>query len=198
MNDLSAQPLPLGITKAAHNPAAEIGTALAEAPGSYILKPRCGSNGFGVVRVVCRPDGWLAVESDCPDTAAYLEEFPADPARCGRDLVAAAAADRPRFADRALVGLSEWCVRESVIEEEIRQDRAEGSVFEPRVVVQRVRSGPDEAFATLGAICKRIDTAVGACGPRLPGRTAGGVSELFLLRARAGWRPVAADPKGPR
>ena len=137
MSALCARPLPLGITKAAHDPAAEIGDALAHAPGSYILKPRCGSNGFGVVRVVSRTDGWLDAASDCPDTAEYLAEFPADPARRGRDRVAAAARDRPRFADRARVGLSERALGESVIEEEIRQDRAEGSVFEPRVVVQR-------------------------------------------------------------
>ena len=145
-------------------PPSRLATPSRTAPGSYILKPRCGSNGFGVVRVVSRADGWLTVESDCPDTAGYLEEFPADPARRGRDLIEAAAADRHRFADRARVGLSERALGESVLEEEIRQDRAEGSVFEPRVVVQRVGSG--EAFATMGAICKRIDTAVGACVAR--------------------------------
>lgn len=164
VNDLCASPLPLGITKAAHNPAADIGDALTHAPGSYILKPRCGSNGFGVVRVVSRADGGLTVESDCPDTASYLEEFPANPTQRGRDLAVAAALDRHRFADRARVGLSERAMGESILEEEIRQDRAEGSVFEPRVVVQRV--GSCGAFATLGAICKRIDTAVGACVAR--------------------------------
>ena len=165
VSDLCARPLPLGIVKAVHNPTAELGDALAHVPGSYILKPRCGSNGFGVVRVVSRPDGSLAVESDCPDTAGYLDEFPVDPELRGRDLVAAAASHRWRFADRARVGLSERALGESVIEEEIRQDRAEGSVFEPRVVAQRVREGSDP-FAILGAICKRIDSPVGACVAR--------------------------------
>jgi hypothetical protein len=196
VTDLCATPLPLRITKAAHNPTAELGDALSHAPGSYILKPRYGSNGFGVIRVVSRADGWLTVESDCPDTAGYLEEFPADPARRGQDLVAAAAADRHRFADRARVGLSERALGESILEEEIRQDRAEGAVFEPRVVVQRVGLG--HTFATLGAICKRIDTPVAACVARgfeeepleaslrrfLRGRVPNGDLALQVRRAR--------------
>ena len=43
------------------------------------MKPQFGSNGVGVVRVVSREDR-LAAESDCQDTAWFLDEFPADPA----------------------------------------------------------------------------------------------------------------------
>jgi hypothetical protein len=163
---LCSRPLPLGIGKAAHNPCAEIAEALRHAPGSYILKPRLGSNGFGVVRVVSREDGLLSVETDCPDTAAYIEEFPADPARRGGDVVAAVAADRWRFADRARVGLPDRWLGHSVVEEEIRPNRSAGSLFEPRIVVQRTQHGAGGSFAILGAICKRINTAVGACVAR--------------------------------
>lgn len=55
--DLCARPLPLSITKAAHNPAAVLGDALRACPGSYVLKPRYGSNGVAVVRLVSHPDG---------------------------------------------------------------------------------------------------------------------------------------------
>lgn len=141
-------------------PAGDLGEVLSHAPGSYILKPRLGSNGFCVVRITSNPDGSLTVESDCPDTARYLDEFPCDPALRGRDLVTAAATHRMRFIDRALVGLPERELTRSILEDEIRQDRAGGSLFEPRVVVQRVGSG--DSFAALGAICKRIDTSVAA------------------------------------
>ncbi|OWK43173.1 hypothetical protein FRUB_02772 [Fimbriiglobus ruber] len=162
VSDLCEQPLPLGITKAAYNPAAELGDALRECPGSYILKPRYGSNGVGVVRIVSHADGSLTAESDCPDTALYLEEFPHDPRQRGRDVIAAAATHRPRFVDRASAGLPEWAMGLSILEEEIRQDRADGSLFEPRIVVQRMKTDSGETFAIIGAICKRIDTSVGA------------------------------------
>ncbi len=161
MDALCAAPLPLGTTKAAFSPTADLGAALLSAPGAYILKPRFGSNGSCVVRVVSTGNR-LTVESDCPDTAAYLDEFPSDPDRRGRDLVAAVAAGRARFIDRARAGIPERALDRSILEDEIRQDRADGSLFEPRVVVQRVKIGSGERFATLGAICKRIDTAVGA------------------------------------
>jgi hypothetical protein len=166
VRELCAQALPIGITKGVYHPTAEIGDALGHAPGAYILKPRYGSNGFSVARVVSQPDGWLTVASDCPDTAGYLAEFPADPGQRGRDLVTAAARDRGRFADRARVGLSEQMLSASILEEEIRQDRVEGALFEPRIVVQRVRPGQGETFTVLGAICKRIETAIGACVAR--------------------------------
>src|SRR5262249_37277934 len=137
VRELCTQPLPLGITKAAFNPTAELAHALMDAPGSYILKPRFGSNGFCVTRIVSHADGTLSVETDCPDTAQYLEEFPCDPGLCGRDLVAAVATHRGRFVDRARVGLPEQTLNQSILEEEIRQDRAGGSIFEPRIVVQR-------------------------------------------------------------
>lgn len=137
---------------------ADLGDVLAGRPGAYVLKPRFGSNGCGVVRVVSRPDGTLAAESDCPDTAAYLDDFPADPARRGRDVVAALATGRGRYLDRARAGIPEAALGLSILEDEIPADRAGGSVFEPRAVVQRTRTG----FATVGAVCKRIDTPVGA------------------------------------
>ncbi len=162
IRDLCEQPLPINVTKTAYNPVVELGDALLHSPGSYILKPRFGSNGFCVTRIVSHADGTLTVESDCPDTAQYLEEIPADPDRRGRDLVTAAATHRSRFVDRATVGIPERALNQSILEEEIRQDRSEGSIFEPRIVVQRMNAGSSESFATLGAICKRIDTAVGA------------------------------------
>jgi len=99
IRDLCEQPLPINVTKTAYNPVAELGDALLHSPGSYILKPRFGSNGFCVTRIVSHADGTLTVESDCPDTAQYLEEFPADPDLRGRDLVTAAATHRSRFID---------------------------------------------------------------------------------------------------
>jgi hypothetical protein len=159
---LCTRPLPLGVVEAAFDPAADLADALRACPGSYVLKPRYGSNGVGVVRVVARPDGRLTAESDCPDTALYLEEFPCDPRLRGRDLLQAAATHRRRFLDRATAGLPERAADHSILEEEIRQDRADGSVFEPRVVVQRVAAGSGGSFASLGAICKRVDTPVGA------------------------------------
>jgi hypothetical protein len=139
----------------------DLGEALLSAPGSYILKPRFGSNGFCVVRIVSA-NGSLSVESDCPDTSRYLEELPRSAELRGRELVVAVATHRSRFIDRATAGLPEQTLDQSILEEEIRQDRADGSIFEPRIVVQRIQSGSGERFATLGAICKRIDTAVGA------------------------------------
>ena len=159
---LCAEPLPLGVTMTAFSPTAELGDALASAPGSYILKPRFGSNGVGVVRIASCADGSFTVESDCPDTAPYLDEFPREAGQRGRELVTAAAAHRSRFINRALAGIPDRALDRSVLEEEIPAHRVDGSVFEPRIVVQRVKAGSDEAFAILGAICKRIDTAVGA------------------------------------
>jgi hypothetical protein len=135
-----------------------LGAALLCAPGSYILKPRLGSNGVAVVRVVSA-GGALTVETDCPDTACYLDDFPADPRRRGADLVEAVAACRARYLDRATAGIPERALGLSILEVEIPQHRAAGSLFEPRVVVQRTAGG---ALAVLGAVCKRIDTAVGA------------------------------------
>jgi hypothetical protein len=137
---------------------ADLGDVLLARPGSYVLKPRFGSNGVGVVRVVSDGDR-LAAASDCPDTAHFLDEFPADPRRHGRDVVTAAATQRARFVDRATAGLPEWAMGLSILEDEIRQDRADGAIFEPRVVAQRTDG---ERFVTLGAICKRIDTPIGA------------------------------------
>ena len=162
IRDLCEQPLPINVTKTTYNPVTELGDALPHSPGSYILKPRFGSNGFCVTRIVSHADGTLTVESDCPDTTQYLEEFPADPDLRGRDLVTAAATHRSRFIDRATVGIPERALNQSILEEEIRQDRSEGSIFEPRIVVQRMKAGLSESFATLGAMCKRIDTAIGA------------------------------------
>lgn len=137
---------------------AELTSALLAAPGAYILKPRFGSNGVAVVRVVSA-GGRLTVASDCPDTARYLDEFPCDPRLCGADLVEAVATRRGRFLDHAVAGIPERALDQSILEEEIPAHRVGGSVFEPRVVVQRVGS----AFAVLGAVCKRVDTPVGAC-----------------------------------
>lgn len=135
-----------------------LGDVLLARPGSYILKPRYGSNGVGVVRVVS--DGkQLTAASDCPDTALFLEEFPADSRLNGRDVVAAVATRRSRFLNRATAGLPEWALELSILEDEIRQDRADGSLFEPRVIAQRTNG---ERFALVGAICKRIDTPIGA------------------------------------
>lgn len=135
-----------------------LGATLLSAPGRHILKPRFGSNGVAVVRIVSE-GGTLTAESDCPGTALYLDEFPADPRLRGADIVEAVAANRARFVDRAAAGIPERALNLSILENEIPPHRTGGSLFEPRVVVQRVRDG---AFATLGAICKRIDTAVGA------------------------------------
>jgi hypothetical protein len=143
-------------------PPADLGAALLAAPGRYILKPRFGSNGVAVVRIASRADGHFTVESDCPDTALYLEEFSRLAELRGGDLVVAAAAHRRRFVDRAVAGIPEWALDQSILEGEIPPHRVGGSLFEPRVVVQRVKTESGEAFATLGAICKRIDTAVGA------------------------------------
>jgi len=100
----------------------------------------------------------MTLASECPDTAQYLDEFPCDPDLRGGDLVTAITTRRERFADRARVGMSERQLNQSILEREIRQDRADGSMCEPRVVVQRTPSG----FRTLGAICKRIDSPIGA------------------------------------
>lgn len=137
---------------------ADLGDVLLARPGSYILKPRLGSNGVGVVRVVS--DGvHVTAASDCPDTALFLDEFPADPGRHGRDVVAAAATQRHRYVNRATAGLPEWAMGLSILEGEIRPDRAGGALFEPRIVAQR--TGGDR-FVTIGAMCKRIDTPIAA------------------------------------
>ncbi|HUR53155.1 MAG TPA: hypothetical protein VMZ71_03425, partial [Gemmataceae bacterium] len=106
--------------------AADIGDVLLARPGSYILKPRFGSNGVGVVRVVSRPYGCLTAESDCPDTALFLDEFPADPRRHGRDVIAAVATRRGRYVDRARAGLPDRALGLSILEDEIRRDEAGG------------------------------------------------------------------------
>src|SRR4051794_6852966 len=49
----------------------DLGDYLLARPGSYILKPRFGSNGVGDVRVVSDGDR-LTAASDCPDTAMFL------------------------------------------------------------------------------------------------------------------------------
>ena len=69
---------------------ADLGDVLLARPGSNILKPRFGSNGVGVARIVSDGDR-LTAASDCPETAHYLEEFPADPRRHGRNVIAATA-----------------------------------------------------------------------------------------------------------
>jgi hypothetical protein len=138
--------------------AADLGAVLLERPGSYILKPRFGSNGVGVVRIVSDGDHLTAV-SDCPDTALFLDEFPADPRVRGRDVVAAVATQRARYVNRATAGLPEWALGLSILEDEIRQDRADGMFFEPRVIAQRTE---DERFVTIGAVCKCIDTPIAA------------------------------------
>jgi hypothetical protein len=136
----------------------DLGDVLLARPGSYILKPRFGSNGVGVVRVVSDGDR-LTAASDCPDTALFLDEFPADPRQCGRDVVAAAATCRPRFVNRATSGLPEWSMGLSILEDEIRQDRADGTLFEPRIISQRTDG---DQFVTIGSICKCIDTQIAA------------------------------------
>ena len=137
---------------------ADLGDVLLARPGSYILKPRFGSNGVGIVRVVSDGDR-LAAASDCPDTALFLDELPADPRLRGRDVVAAAATRRARYVNRATAGLPEWALGLSILEDEIRQDRVDGALFEPRVVAQRTDG---ERFVTIGAVCKRIDTPIAA------------------------------------
>jgi hypothetical protein len=137
---------------------ADLGDVLLARPGSYILKPRFGSNGVGVVRVVSDGDR-LTAASDYPDTALFLDEFPADPRRHGRDVVAAAVTHRARFVNRATAGLPQWAMGLSILEGEIRQDRAKGALFEPRVVAQRTGGA---RFGIIGAICKRVDTPIGA------------------------------------
>jgi hypothetical protein len=137
---------------------ADLGDVLLARPGSYILKPRFGSNGIGVIHVVSDGER-LTAASDCLDTALFLDEFPADPRRHGRDVVAAAATHRARFVNRATAGLPEWAMGLSILEDEIRQDRADGALFEPRVVAQRIDG---ERLVTIGAVCKRIDTPIAA------------------------------------
>ncbi|HEX4613142.1 MAG TPA: hypothetical protein VH092_33445 [Urbifossiella sp.] len=137
---------------------ADLGDVLLDRPGAYILKPRFGSNGVGVVRVVS--DGRrLTVATDCPDTALFLDEFPADPRRHGRDVTAAAATGRGRYVNRATAGLPEWAMGLSILEDEIRQDRADGVLVEPRVIAQRTDG---DRFGTIGAICKHIETPIAA------------------------------------
>jgi hypothetical protein len=139
---------------------ADLCDVLQARPGSFILKPRYGSNGVAVVRIVSDGER-LSAASDCPDTALFLDEFPADPHLHGRDVITALATQRARFLNRATAGLPEWAMQQSILEGEIQQDRAEGSLFEPRVVAQRT-DGAHEEFTVLGAICKQIDTPIGA------------------------------------
>ena len=137
---------------------ADLGDVLLARPGSYILKPRFGSNGVGVARIVSDADR-LTAASDCPETAHYLEEFPADPRRHGRNVIAATATHRARYVNRATASLPEWAMGLSILEDEIRQDRVDGAIVEPRVVAQRIDG---DRFVTIGAICKRIDTPIAA------------------------------------
>jgi hypothetical protein len=159
---LCVRPLPLAITKTPLSHPADLSEILLSSPGSYILKPRFGSNGVCVVRIISHPTSHLTVESDCPDTSGYLEEYPCNPNLFGQDLVTAVATQRSRFLDRATADLPEWAWNQSVLEEEIRQDRASGSIFEPRIVVQRMKGALREQFLTLGAVCRRIDTSISA------------------------------------
>jgi hypothetical protein len=137
---------------------ADLGDVLLARPGSYILKPRFGSNGVGVVRVVS-DGGRLTAASDCPDTALFLDEFPADPHLRGCDVVKAVASQRSRYVNRVVAGIPEWALELSILEDEIHQDRTDGALFEPRVVAQRIAC---ERFVILGAICKVIDTPIAA------------------------------------
>lgn len=136
----------------------DLGDVLLARPGDYILKPRFGSNGVAVVRVVSDGDR-LTAASDCPETALFLDEFPANPRLHGRDVLAAMATQRSRYVNRATAGLPEWAMGHSILEDEIRQDRASGLMFEPRVVAQRI---DEERFVTIGAFCKCIDTPISA------------------------------------
>src|SRR5262249_27591680 len=105
----------------------ELGENLLARPGSYILKPRFGSNGTGIIRVVS--DGrCLIAASNCPDTALFLDEFPADPRLGGRDVVAAAATQRARYLNRGTAAIPDWAMELSILEEEIRPDRADESI----------------------------------------------------------------------
>lgn len=63
----------------------------------------------------------------------------------------------------------------SVLEDEIRQDRAAGVMFEPRVVAQRADG---DRLVTIGAVCKCVDTPVSAAVAR-------GFRELPLEEALA-------------
>lgn len=135
---------------------------LREATGPHILKPRFGSNGCAVARVSYTPTGF-ALESDCPDTALFLNEFPFDSAASGRDALEALAGRRERYIDRARAGIPERLLNESLLEAEVPPWRADGLLCEPRVIAQRV-SG--ERFDVLGGVCKLIDTEVGACVAR--------------------------------
>jgi hypothetical protein len=137
---------------------ADLSDVLLARPGSYILKPRFGSNGVGIVRVVSDGDR-LTAASDCPDTARFLDEFPADPRHHGCDVIAATATHRSRYVNRATAGLPEWAMGLSILEDEIRQDRVDGALFEPRIMAQRTDT---ERFVTIGAICKRVDTPIAA------------------------------------
>ena len=124
--------------------------------------------------------------SDCPGTARYLEEFPADPRRHGSDVISAAATRRARYLDRATACLPEWAMELSILEDEIRQDRVDGAIIEPRVVAQRIDG---DRFVTIGVICKRIDTPIAAV-------VATGFRELSLeesLTLFLGPRVPAAD-----
>jgi hypothetical protein len=134
----------------------ELGEFMLARPGSYVLKPRFGSNGVGIIRVVS--DGVrLVATSNCPDTAYFLDECSADPLLQGCDVVAAAATQRARFVNRATAGLPDWAMELSILEDEIRQDRADGSIFEPRVVAQRIDA---DRFLSIGAICKRVEAPI--------------------------------------
>lgn len=142
----------------------DLGDVLLARPGSYILKPRFGSNGVGVVRVVSDGDR-LTAASDCPDTGIFLDEFPADPRRRGRDVVAAAATCRSRFVNRATAGLPEWSMGLSILEDEIRQDR------------------PMEHFSSPGSF---------RSGPTVTGSSRSGRSASASIRQSRPWWPVAS------
>lgn len=130
--------------------------------GPHILKPRFGSNGCAVARV-SRTEAGFVLESDCPDTALFLEEFPFDPTARGRDALEALASRREGYIDRARAGVPERLLNESLLEAEVPPWRAGGFVCEPRVIAQRACG---ERFVVLGGVCKLVGTAVGACVAR--------------------------------
>jgi hypothetical protein len=51
----------------------------------------------------------------------------------------------------------------SILEDEIRQDRTDGSIFEPRVVAQRIDT---DRFQTIGAVCKRVEAPIASVTAR--------------------------------
>jgi hypothetical protein len=142
--------------------AGAVAEVVAAGSGPFVLKPRFGSNGCAVARVTHTAAGF-ALESDCPDTARFLDEFPFDPTARGRDALEALAGRRERYIDRARAAIPERLLNESLLEPEVPPWRADGFVCEPRAIAQRV-SG--ERFDVLGGLCKLVGTAVGACVAR--------------------------------